>query len=424
MSSYITVIGGVNNSATHVSGIVQVPASGLSGTSLASLQSIVDVVNAAVANGQSSLVNFDAIAGKTATFAGSSSSGGIYEITNTDSTGASAAGTANNISVTVPSSANEVVVQVPGTVSVAGNGYASTYLIGSQSNAVISTNGSAAPSGNSGSNPNQIYDLGGNTTIYAGGDNQATLSGGLDRFKVLTGNDTVLATGSASVQAGVPTGYAGTLDFINSSSAQATVLGGHGSVTAFGGNAGGLLYGGTGGNNSLIGGNGGVSLVGAGNNDYLLAGGGGATTSALNNDLFAGPGNETLMASSVTQNNLFAAGSGTDIISSAGSGSQAFFAATGSATMYGSTVSGATNTYFFSSSLQGGGGNDVLENFNSKTDNIVILSGVNIVSVTGANNGNYPTGAALVTLSDNTQITMVGYNASNLQKFVGGSIIT
>ena len=422
MSSYITVIGGVNNSANHVSGIVQVPTSGLSNADLTSLQSIVDSVNAAAANGLVSLTNFNVLDGKTASFPGQSTVGGIYEVTNTDSTGASVAGTTSNTSVTVPTGSNEVVVQVPGNVSVSGNGYTSAYLIGSQSNAVISTNGSAAPSGTAGG-PNQIYDLGGNATIYAGGDNQATLSGGLDRFKVLTGNDTVLATGNATVQAGVPTGYAGTLDFINSSSAQATVLGGHGSVTAFGGNAGGLLYGGTGGNNSLIGGNGGVSLVGAGNNDYLLAGGNGAT-SVSNNDLFAGPGNETLMASSSTNNNILAAGPGADIISSSGSGNQAFFAATGSATMYGSTVSGATNTYFFSSSLQGGGGNDVIENFNSKTDNLVVLSGVNIVSVTGANNGNYPTGAALVTLSDNTQITMVGYNASNLQKFVGGSIIT
>ena len=422
MSSYITVIGGVNNSANHVSGIVQVPASGLSNADLTSLQSIVDSVNAAAANGLVSLVNLNVLDGQSASFPGQSTVGGIYEVTNTDSTGASVAGTTPGSSATVPMGFNEVVVQVPGNVSVSGNGYTSAYLIGSQSNAVISTNGSATPSGTAGG-PNQIYDLGGNATIYAGGDNQATLSGGLDRFKVLTGNDTVLATGNASVQAGVPTGYAGTLDFINSSSAQATVLGGHGSVTAFGGNAGGLLYGGTGGNNSLIGGNGGVSLVGAGNNDYLLAGGNGAT-SVSNNDLFAGPGNETLMASSSTNNNILAAGPGADIISSSGSGNQAFFAATGSATMYGSTVSGATNTYFFSSSLQGGGGNDVIENFNSKTDNLVVLSGVNIVSVTGANNGNYPTGAALVTLSDNTQITMVGYNASNLQKFVGGSIIT
>ena len=422
MSSYITVIGGVNNSATHVSGIVQVPTSGLSSSDLTSLQGVVDNVNAAVAGSSLSMTNFDAITGAVASFTGRSATGGLYEVTNTDSTGASTAGTVTNLKVTVPSSVNEVVVQVPGTVSVAGNGYVSTYLIGSQSNAVISTNGSAALLGVS-TSTNQIVDAGGNATIYAGGDNQATLSGGLDRFKVLTGNDTVLATGNASVQAGVPTGYAGTLDFINSSSAQATVLGGHGSVTAFGGNAGGLLYGGTGGNNSLIGGNGAVSLVGAGNNDYLLAGGNGAT-SVTNNDLFAGPGNETLMASASTQNNILAAGAGTDIISSSGSGNQAFFAATGSATMYGSTVSGATNTYFFSSSLQGGGGNDVIENFNSKTDNLVILSGVNIVSVTGANNGNYPNGAALVTLSDNTQITMVGYNANSLQKFVGGSIIT
>ena len=422
MSSYITVIGGVNNSATHVSGIVQVPTSGLSSSDLTSLEGIVDNVNAAVAGSSLSMTNFDAITGAVASFTGRSATGGLYEVTNTDSTGASTAGTVTNLKVTVPSSVNEVVVQVPGTVSVAGNGYVSTYLIGSQSNAVISTNGSAALLGVS-TSTNQIVDAGGNATIYAGGDNQATLSGGLDRFKVLTGNDTVLATGNASVQAGVPTGYAGTLDFINSSSAQATVLGGHGSVTAFGGNAGGLLYGGTGGNNSLIGGNGAVSLVGAGNNDYLLAGGNGAT-SVTNNDLFAGPGNETLMASASTQNNILAAGAGTDIISSSGSGNQAFFAATGSATMYGSTVSGATNTYFFSSSLQGGGGNDVIENFNSKTDNLVILSGVNIVSVTGANNGNYPNGAALVTLSDNTQITMVGYNANSLQKFVGGSIIT
>ncbi|WP_201727867.1 hypothetical protein [Acidocella sp. C78] len=413
MSSSISIGGGINSQ--KLSGIVYIPSSGLTSSQITSLQNLLNTDFSAAAQGTVSLTNFDAVTGQTSSTTGSATTGGIYEVSNTNGSGASTAGSVN-VAVTVPSSASTVILQAPGTISVTGNGQASTYVIGSQTAALITTAGS-------GSGVNSIYDLGGNTTIDAAGNNQATLTGGQDLVRVLNGSDTVNATGSASVRVGIPTGYAGSVDFINTGTGSSTVLGQAGSVTAFGGNGGGLLYGGTAGNNQLVGGNGAFTLVGAGNGDTLVAGYNAQASTSNNNVLFAGVGNETLGASQYTNNNIFAAGAGNDVISSAGAGSQYFFTSSSSSTIYGSTVTGATNTYFVSNSTAGGG-SSVIENFNMNTDLLLARNGVVISSVNNITASIYPLGAASVILSDGSQITMVGYNASQLNKFIGGSIIS
>lgn len=208
------------------------------------------------------------------------------------------------------------------------------------------------------------------------------------------------------------------------SSAQAVVLGNAGAVTAFGGNAGGLFYGGTSGNNSLIGGNGAVTLVGGNNNDLLAAGAGGATISSGANYLFAGAGNETLTASSVTGTNLFQAGTGGDVMTSDGTGTQYFFAGSGSSTMTGSSITGAQNVYYFGGSLTGG--NDVIMNYSTTSDQVNILNGQKIAAITSVTAAaTFPQGGTLVTLSDNTQITLAGVNSSKFsQNSVGTTSLT
>lgn len=403
MSSSVTVIGGVHSGT--LTGIVTVPGVGISG-----LQTSLDGLSSQVEAGIAGLTNFDAVAGTTFSVTGSGLNN-ILEITNTDSTGATTSGSLSGTE-SVSSSFNNVIVQAPGTFTVNGSGASTNYLLSGQSNVTLNTNG-----GN-----NTIVAAGGTDTINMMGNNAVSVTGGSDRVRTFGGSNTVVATGSASVIAGTPAGYAGSIDFVNQSSSAAVVLGGSGTVTAFGGSAGGSFSGGTSGHNLLVGNAGAVTLVGGGNADTLEAG---ASTSSSTgpNYLFAGSGNETLSATSVTGNNLFGAGSGSDVISTAGSGSQYFFASSGSATMSGSTVHGANNVYFFGGTNSGG--NDVITNFGKGTNELVALNGVQISNVNSIAASTFaPQGGALVSLSDGTQVQLLGVNATSLSGSVGGRVIT
>lgn len=176
----------------------------------------------------------------------------------------------------------------------------------------------------------------------------------------------------------------------------------------------------------LIAGSGSAVLVGGGNNDLLAAGfnADGVTptsTPVTGKDyLFAGVGNETLLASSSTGTNLFQAGVGADVISTAGSGDQFFFGNSGSATMTGSTAGNAVNVYFFGTPTATGG-NDVITNFNLSTDKLFAIDGTNITSITGSTVGGTP--GVLVSLSDGTQITMQGITVAQASVYSGGSFI-
>lgn len=415
MSGSVTIIGGVQSNT--LTGLVTVPTTGVSSGDQSALQGLLNSISTIAEAGAIGITDVNSITGSTAgTVLGGNAN--VLEITNTDSTGLVHSGSVTG-SVAVSSSYSAVVVQVPGDLTVNGSGanQQTTYLLGGASNVVLNTNGA------SNATTTQIIAAGGNDTLNLSGSNSATVTGGMDRVRTLAGTNTVVASGSATVTAGTPTNYAGTLDFINNSSASAVVLGGAGSVTAFGGNAGGSFTGGTSGNNSLVGGNGSVFLVGGGSGDTLEAGANGATTSSGPNYLFAGAGNETLIATSVTGNNLLQAGGGSDAITASGSGAQYFFGAGGSATMTGSTVSGATNVYFFSNSSLTGG-SDIITNF-GKNSQVIALNGTKISSIASlAQSQAAPQGGSLVSLSDGTKVSLLGVNSSTLQGFVGGSAIT
>lgn len=421
----VTVIGGVNNSR-QLTGLVTVPVNNLSTGQTSALQSVLDALDKAVTTGAAGFTNIDTIGGSTfqATVAGAPN---FLEITNTASTGAVTHGTGSG-AVTLGSSYNGAIVQAPGDYTVMGGSSSipGTYLLGAQSNVSLSAGVAGQTITDS------IAAAGGNDTLDIHGNAVVTASGGHVEAHDFSGNATVSAIGNASVHAGIRSGYAGKLEFVNGSSASATVSGGAGSTTVFGGAAGGIYSGGTSGRNEIIGGTGSAFLIGNGNNDSLLAGYGfdsstgstvaaGASVSGPDY-LFAGPGNETLIASSVTGSNLFKAGSGADIVSTDGSGTQNFFGGVGSATMTGSTQSGAQNVYFFGAA-GAGGGNDVITNFSSGRDGLYALNGNNIQAVTAVNYGPGAVPSALVTLSDNTNITLVGVKASTLQGNIGGNQI-
>lgn len=407
MSSSVTVVGGVNNST--ISGTVSVPVSGLSTSALASLQGTLSALSAGAAAGTTGFMNSDLIAGANygSTISGTNN---LLVLSNTDSVGGTTSGSVSTV-VGVSSIYSSVVVQAPGALTVTGSNPAANYVLGASSNVDLYTG--------AGTGTSSVLAAGGTDTINMMGNTAVTVSAGDDTVKTYSGSNTVIATGSASVYAGSPGGYAGKIDFINGSVAGSMNANG-GSATVFGGNGGGTFIGGSAGSNSLVGGNGSVFLVGGGNNDTLVAGGGGATSSSGSNYLFAGTGNETLMATSVTGTNLLQAGSGADVLSSSGKDTQYFFGSTGAATMTGSTVSGATNIFFFGSTGNTGG-NDVITNF-SKTSQLYALDGSNIAAITEVTTNSAP--GALVTLSDGTNITLTGVNATSIQGSVGTSSIT
>jgi hypothetical protein len=312
--------------------------------------------------------------------------------------------------ITFGANATGNTLYATGAATIVGNSGGNTISISGSQGAAISTSGAGS-----------LGSVAGNTTIYSSTDDESVqFTAGTNRFRNNGGFDTIVATGQSVVRAGNPTGSTGKIDFINQSTNAVTVLGGAGAVTAFGGVGGGIITGGAEGNNSLIGGSGSATLVGGGNGDFIEAGGGNATPSGAWNALFAGVGNETLTATSVTGSNLFAAGSGNDIISSEGTGTQYFFTGSGNATITGSSLAGSDNIYFARSG--GTSSQDIINNFSTQRDIMVMINGQTISSVTATSNASPQTGAVL-TLSDNTRITMVGINPNQLQQFVGGSFV-
>lgn len=407
MSGTVTVIGGVNNGT--LTGLVTIPASGTT-AQISALQSVLSLASSAIESGATGMTNDDVIGGSilNATATGANN---LLEITNSDSTGGTTAGSYSGPAINVASVYGSVIVQAPGSVSINGNGNNnSAYLFGSASNVTLTTQ--------DGTSGTSVVAGGGNDVLNLHGSNTATITGGSDITRTYTGSNTVFATGDASVYSGIRGGYAGKLDFINNSTAAATVVGGAGSATVFGGTGGGLFYGGTSGGNSLVGGTGNSTLVGGGNNDTLQATGAGSS-----NDLFAGSGNETLFASSVTGTNILVAGGGTDSLVGSGTGYQYFFGGTGSATMTGSanvTVAGAKNVYFFGQAGGAGGGSDVITNFQTNSA-LYVTNGNDITTITSTSvNG---INGALVSLSDGTKITLMGVNASSISQYSGGKYI-
>ena len=470
MSGSLTVIGG--HSGSTLTGLVNIPmdqtALTLSGLGV---QAALTAVSDAVTAGSASFVNNDVIGGSIAASTGSTSIG-VFEITNTDSTGASTTGSSSGTFV-VPATYSTLVVEAPGAYTVDGNGSSNflavfsgqssvdfnalnsgtgTVVAGANDfiqvggtffggqgwsvlggasgadtinttaeNASITTQGSNNVVGLSG--VNAIVSLAGSHDLVAGfgGLNTISVAGAADNILISGGADTVYAmTGSSSLDMFFFNSGGGSLDFINQSGVSASVTGGangaSGSVTVFAGTGGGYYQGGTNGNNSLVGSSGSSSttLIGAGNTNFLSVDGSGA------NALFAGDGTATLMAGAGTADNLLTGGLGTDIISTDGSGAQSFFVGTtGSETLTGSSVSGALNTYYFNQASTAGGGTDVITDFKYGSDHVFInpfdsaggvsVQGISDTTVNGAHSSE-------VTLTDNTIIKLVGVTFTDAEK--------
>ncbi len=262
--------------------------------------------------------------------------------------------------------------------------------------------------------------LGATATDYQmtmSGGNIVTITGSSNAVLAdQAGSDTILATGSGSVFGYNQSGYAGSMDFINTGSAPAVINDLSGSMTMQGGAGGGTVRGGTAGNNSIIGGSGALYAVGGGSNSLVVV------NSAQTNYLFAGIGNETLIANPGTGTNLFDCnpGAGGDVMISHGTGTQYFFGSAGTSTLTGSTVAGSSNVFFMGSSL--GGGSAVVTNFGQLNGTINTVNNAVIQSVTDTSyNG---ASGALVTLNDGTRITLLGVSSASLSYTIGGTSLT
>jgi hypothetical protein len=321
---------------------------------------------------------------------------------------------------------NDTVISSAGlaTIGVGGNG---TYP-GGQSQVpsnVVELAGAQAVVNSFGTN-DLIEDFAGLATINALNTASIEMDGGAA---------TVHVHGVGSVKAFFTGQGGGRLDFINNSTVAATVSGNvpggtGGSVTAFGGYGGGVYVGGAGGNNSLIGGAAAVTLVAGNGNNNILEAAGFGNSYAAQNEFVAGSGTSTLTADSTTGYNEFIGETGNLVMTSFGKGNQTYYVgAQGLETITGSRAAGATNEYIFDQDRTGSG-MDSITNFRLGTDHIDInfngtLSGVTIKAIDAvAPSASDTAGGSLVTLSDQTQITLYGVSRNSLSlSIIGGTHI-
>ena len=240
----------------------------------------------------------------------------------------------------------------------------------------------------------------GNDTITAGGGANLIAIKGANAVVSSTGQDTVIA-GSGALVVGVATGGAdvvfggsGGLIFVGGG-ASSTVVGGSGSATVFGGAGGGVLAGGAGGNNVMVSGTGAATVFGGGSGDVIFVQGAGQV-------IQAGAGNETLSGASAAGGNTFFAGGGANVIGG-GAGNDVFFAGSGQSTVFGA---GGANQFVFK---QGAAGRTVIGDFNQANGDRIVLQGFGPnAAQTALATARLGGGGTIITLSDNTQITLVG----------------
>lgn len=488
MSAVVSTVGlTVGGSPNLATGIVTIPSaftsvgggSAVNGLLQAYLNGISSSISASVAGATPAggLINNDLATGSVYTVAGST--GNVFEeFTNTDSVGGvSTLSAAPYTGLTVAANATNLVVEVPGKSVITGNGKTSLALFGANSNVVYTdTNGGTTGAADSiyaaggkdvisaygtPSNPNSSYDIvlsGAGSSVAGAGKDTVNVGAAFDTVSangnstasvfVYGGATTVNANDSSSVAVQFAQQAGGTLDFINNSSNAATIFsanyggsnGAPNSVTAFGGAGGGYYVGGLAGNNSLVGGSGAVTLQGAGAGDTLVG------NSSVGNFLFAGTGNETLLASATSAQNNFQLGLAytghtgaiisNAVVSTAGSGQQAFIlGSSSSSTLTGSnsTVAGTQNLYIFVSNAAtaaNGQSNYLITDFNSVNSSIYLndslFGSTNTLSIFSEANSTAPGfSGAVITLSDGSTIKLAGVNANSLTSVpgAGGSIV-
>ena len=362
----------------------------------------------------------------------------------------------------VSSGADQIIVANGNTpVSVAGAGLSNVSVISGAGGLTFNT-GAQPVAGNPTAlaNPTGVVIVAGGTNVIgtttnAGGSMFVRLGAGNDSVVAIRGQNTIVAglganlisTGTANdliytegadiivgdtlpggggadtigaVGGGSDFVYGGSsnVTFLSSSTSASTVLGGTGTDTLFAGSAGGQFYAGTGGNSTLVGGSGPTTLVGGASGDQLFAvytAGSGPTT-AGSSYLVAGAGNETIDGAFDSRGVQAFAGNNTTINGAAvtantvvygGSGNDTLYAGTGNATLNGF---GGSDVFAFINGSAGG--SDQFSGFTSSS----VIQQIGYGSVNGASaqaaalaSASVTGGSTVITLSDNTKITLSGF---------------
>ena len=454
-TTQLTVGGGFNG---HT-GLLTVPSSLLFGSATDStsfngiLQTYLGTIYQGLVSGANDFQNNDlASPAGGIVVAGTPGGGAKFEDFTNVSSGSISAAAGGTYNASVTSGTTDVLVQIPGDVTLTGVGTTTKAVFGLGSNVNYSVVNPGAG----------VIDLLGGAdsitlqsllptlnaeTIYSAGTDSINMVGQGSDYVTVLGNGTlqdfgananIVAEGSATTNFYWDSSNAGgTLHFTNNSSVAATIHIGNFNgqtsstkVTVSGGAGGGFFVGGASGSNSLVGGSGAVTLVGAGSGDFLEA------QSSVANSLFQGSGNETLVATSTTGANGFYAGlqypgiagnpAVSGVISTQGSGGQSFDIGNvpGGETIFGSTNATVNNYFINSGTVAGapvGGGAISIYNFIDSRSTILLgngLGGLGLATITGFAADQFNTGTTNlqfdIKLSDNTTILLKGLTASEL----------
>ena len=315
----------------------------------------------------------------------------------------------------------------PATGAVQPSGGIRNVVVGSGINTIalqtgrnVVTTGSGTNAVALGSSTSEVYasQSGGQNTIF--GQVNLPVSAPGPTGAASAGNDTVHAgSGAMSV-------YGGYSDFtFLGGTGSATVQGVAGSDTVFANGSTGLFVAGTGGNSLILGGNtsatqvgtstdasgfhvtNGQVLVGVANGDQLVAATNGAEW------LQAGAGNETLNGASSTANNTYYTGQNATVNGgtfyavtqvATGSGNSTVMGSSGASTV---TAGPGATSYEF---VQGrAGGNMTITDFNPAKDAVRLYGYASGAAQAATAGAQVTSSGTVVTLSDNTKITFLGY---------------
>jgi Ca2+-binding RTX toxin-like protein len=339
--------------------------------------------------------------------------------------------------VVLPSSYTTDLITTPGQVVVFGSGANNemilssidtslTFVAASGSGSVVAgggndrilTAGNGSWSLNTADGNDVILATGsGNDTVGAGGGHNSILLGSGNDVIISTGDDTVIGgSGAETIDANrshsiLVEGENSDLFFVGGLSG-ATIVGGQGSDTYFGSNAGStgpqLIEGGSGGNNLLVAGDGAATLVGGGKGDLLMA------TGDADQLLIAGKGAETLSAAASFGNVTLIGGSGKDLMIG-GLGNDTFVGGSGQSTVQASL---GQNQFAFVNQGHHGAGEMLVTGILDASSIKINLEGYGSQEVNYAlTHQTVKNGSVTVSLTDGTKITFQDVTALHSSNF-------
>ena len=330
--------------------------------------------------------------GTDATLYGTGSGGGITG----SSSGESLVGQKAGAVVTAASVGGDTLIAGPSGETLDGSGASSgDVFFGAASGGTVFKGGLGHDTMVGGGGSNTVTSGTGGSVIFLGSGQNLVQSQGADTIVGSSGNDTIQAGGAAvTLFAG-----SGTTSFTGGSAAS-TVIGGSGGLTVSGGAGGGAFFGSASGNNLLQSGSGTAFLAGAGSGDQLIA------TGNASDILVAASGNETLDAAGSAGNNILYGGSGADVVR-LGSGANTFLAGSGSAAI---TAGSGSAMFDF---MAGIGGSVTIAGFDANRDQLGLFGYGNGEAASALANASVAGGNTTLSLSDGTQITLLGVTGLN-----------